>query len=127
MNYLNKQDFIEKIFCMIEKEGLMPTIKNVFGKGTIMALPFTKSACETSIEELNLSVRSTNALKGNGLTTVEKVVLPIQQDKLSNIRNIGAISQGEIRVKIYEFGYSCLSPKSRREFVKNLIETNCDL
>ena len=58
---------------------------------------------------------------------VDKIINYMQEDKLLNIRNLGKNSKAEINVRIYEFGYNCLSERARKEFAKNLFELNKDM
>ena len=119
------EQMIESKICeQIEKDGLIATIKNLFGAGAKIRLPFTEKACNTLIEELGLSVRSYNCLKRVGINNVEKIVDYIQNDKLLTVRNLGMKSKKEIHVKIYEFGYKSLSEKAKKAFVKDLYELN---
>lgn len=117
---------VEMIFQAIEKHGLMKTIEQIFGAGAKVQLPFSESACNTEIEQLNLSVRSYNCLKRAGLNTVDKVINVIQENKLCSIRNLGNKSIAEIRVKIFEFGYNSLTERERKNFAKTLFELNKD-
>ena len=115
---------VEEIYQAIETFGLMPTIKKLFGAGTKIRMPFSKSSCDTEIENLDLSVRSYNCLKRANLHTVDKIIDAMQEGKLLTIRNLGKNSLAEIHVKIYEFGYSKLNERARKEFVRNLLELN---
>ena len=121
---MKRQEIIEEIYQAIETYGLMKTISKLFGVGARIELPFSETVCNSSIESLNLSVRSYNGLKRTGLSTVGNVVDYIQEDKLLNIRNLGKNSRAEINVRIYEFGYSCLSERAKKEFVEKLFELN---
>lgn len=117
---------VEEIYQAIETFGLMSTIKRLFGAGTRIRLPFSKSSCDTEIERLDLSVRSYNCLKRANLHSIDKVMDAMQEGKLPAIRSLGRNSLAEIRVKIYEFGYSKLNERARKEFVRNLLELNKD-
>ncbi|MGH3741849.1 MAG: DNA-directed RNA polymerase subunit alpha, partial [Micromonosporaceae bacterium] len=57
------------------------------------------------IEELDLSVRSYNCLKREGITTVGELVTKSEADLL-DIRNFGAKSIDEVREKLQELGLS---------------------
>jgi len=63
----------------------------------------------TPIEHLGMSVRLTNALKANRITTVGQLASTSQDDLLS-IRLVGRCCIGEIREKLVEKGF--LSPAS---------------
>jgi DNA-directed RNA polymerase subunit alpha len=60
---------------------------------------------DTPIEELDLSVRSYNCLKREGITTVGELVTKSEADLL-DIRNFGAKSIDEVREKLHELGLS---------------------
>lgn len=115
---------VEELYTTIENYGLIATIKKYFGIGAKIQLPFSESACKTSITELDLSVRSTNCLMRAGIQTVEQLIDAIQEDTLLRIRNLGNKSRTEIRVRIYEFGYEQLSEKCRNQFIESLIALN---
>ena len=57
----------------------------------------------TSIDALNLSVRSHNCLKREGIATVGELVTRSEADLL-DIRNLGSKSIDEVKVKLYEVG-----------------------
>ena len=124
---MEEYKIVEEIYQAIETHGLMKTIGKLFGAGARIRLPFSERACNTKIDDLNLSVRSYNGLMRAGLTTVDKIIDYMQEDKLLNIRNLGKNSKAEINVRIYEFGYNCLSERARKEFAKNLFELNKDM
>jgi len=58
---------------------------------------------DTPIEELDLSVRSYNCLKREGITTVGELVTKSESDLL-DIRNFGQKSIDEVREKLHELG-----------------------
>ena len=55
------------------------------------------------IEDLNMSVRSYNCLKREGIHTVGELVTRSEAD-LMDIRNFGAKSIDEVKVKLIELG-----------------------
>ena len=58
-----------------------------------------------SVEELELSVRSYNCLKREGIHTVGELISRSEQDLL-DIRNFGAKSIDEVKAKLAEMGLS---------------------
>ena len=60
------------------------------------------------------------------ILSIDKVIDAMQEGKLPAIRSLGRNSLAEIHVKIYEFGYSKLNERARKEFVRNLLELNKD-
>lgn len=65
----------------------------------------TKKILETTIEELDFSVRSFNCLKRAGINTV-KDLASLTQDDLMKVRNLGKKSLDEVSAKIKELGLS---------------------
>ncbi len=124
---MEEKKIIESIYQEIEKYGFMNTIKKFFGVGARIQLVFSENACNVEIEKLNLSCRSYNCLKRAGINTVEKVIDAIQENKLYGVRNLGVKSIAEINVRIYEFGYQSLSESARKNFVKDLLDTNREI
>ena len=58
-----------------------------------------------TVEELNLSVRSYNCLKREGINTVSELVA-LSETQLMNIRNFGQKSVDEVRDKLVSLGLS---------------------
>jgi DNA-directed RNA polymerase subunit alpha len=77
------------------------------GLGIGQALPSDRY--NTTIEELNLSVRAYNCLKRSSLMTVGQV-LEKSEDELLALRNFGRKSYEELKEKLIEYGY--LQPES---------------
>lgn len=57
----------------------------------------------TPIEDLDLTVRSYNCLKREGINTVSELIA-LSEDQLMNIRNFGSKSVDEVRDKLSEMG-----------------------
>lgn len=66
---------------------------------------------EMSIEELELSVRSSNCLRRANIDTVEKLTQKTEEDMIK-VRNLGRKSLNEIKHKLAEIGL-CLSPEDK--------------
>ncbi|MDR4074239.1 MAG: DNA-directed RNA polymerase subunit alpha C-terminal domain-containing protein, partial [Eubacterium sp.] len=60
---------------------------------------------EMSIEELELSVRSSNCLRRANIDTVEKLTQKTEEDMIK-VRNLGRKSLNEIKHKLAEIGLS---------------------
>ena len=60
---------------------------------------------DTPIEELDLSVRSYNCLKREGVHTVGELVARTESDLL-DIRNFGQKSIDEVKIKLHQLGLS---------------------
>ena len=114
----------QKMMELINDRGLIQAIHDVYGSGINVEIGFSAAACETSIDDINFSVRSQNALKRAGLFTVRRVIEAISNDGLLNIRNLGKKSMNEIKTRILAFGYDQLSPAGKTAFVCDLIGRN---
>ena len=91
--FLNLNEEINEVDIMIEKEEEE--------KNEIL---------DTTIEELDLSVRSSNCLKRAGLDTVEELVNTTEED-LMQIRNLGKKSLQEIKAKLAELDLTLKQPE----------------
>ena len=58
---------------------------------------------EMSLAELELSVRATNCLESEGITTVRDLVSR-SEDQLLTVRNFGETTLKEVRAKLHEIG-----------------------
>jgi DNA-directed RNA polymerase subunit alpha len=63
------------------------------------------SELSTPIESMDLSVRSYNCLKREGINTISELVA-LSEHQLMNIRNFGQKSVDEVRDKLVEMGLS---------------------
>ena len=91
-----------------------------------MLAPIWFDGCvyETSIDDINFSVRSLNALKRAGLFTIGDVVNAIANDGLLCIRSLGRKSVNEIKTRIFAYGYDKLSAHDKLEFIRRLLSKN---
>ncbi len=63
---------------------------------------------ERPVEDLELTVRSYNCLKREGVDTIGQLAT-MTEEELMNIRNLGMKSVDEIRSKLIEYGYTLVS------------------
>jgi DNA-directed RNA polymerase subunit alpha len=66
---------------------------------------------ERPVEDLELTVRSYNCLKREGVDTIGQLAT-MTEEELMNIRNLGMKSVDEIRSKLIEYGYTLESEES---------------
>ena len=115
---------VEELYVSIKNQGLMKTLRAMFGRGCQIELGYTKKLCDTELKDLDLSVRSYNALMRAGCRTVGETITAINEDKLFAVRNLGVKSISEIRASILEYGYSQLSDRRKKEFLHDLVKMN---
>ena len=85
----------------------------------------TEQMWETSIDALELSVRSYHSLKRAGLDTIGDIAEAVSNGMdLSTIRNCGAKSRREIQERLFLFQYYSLKPEKREGYLKEVIKLN---
>ncbi len=88
-------------------------------------MKLTRQMKETSIDVLDLSVRSYHALKRAGYDRIGELAADIAGGKeLKNIRNCGAKSVREIMERLFLFQYHSLSPERRDTYLREVVVLN---
>ena len=121
---MNKTEVVKTLIDAQKEYGLVETLHKVFGKNIKVSVGFSKSACDASIEELALSVRSYNALRRANVTTLGDLFERLNEGGLKSIRNLGAKSFSEIQTKMLVYGFERLSEREKSEFFYNLVDNN---
>ena len=121
---MNSIKIAEKLYESAKEHGLVETLFAVYGNNIKTSIAYSKRACETSIDEIEFSVRSSNALKRTGLMTVGDVIDAIADERLLQVRNLGRKSYNEIKTRILKFGYDQLTEKEKLAFFVDLVEKN---
>ena len=121
---MNKADVVNTLIKSTESIGLIHTIYSVFGKSVKVSIPFGQKTLDTSVDELDFSVRSSNCLKRTGMMQIRDVVDAIADDRLLRVRNLGKTSYSEIQTKLLALAYSKLSPVEKKQFFFDLLERN---
>ena len=113
-----------KLICEAAKiHGLSRTLREIYGKNVRVELPLSEKACDCLTDELELSVRASNAIKRTGLFTIRAEA--ISNDKLSGIRNLGKKTENETKTKLLEYCYEYLTEREQVGFIYDVIERNC--
>lgn len=121
---MNRQELIERLIEEEQKYGLPALLDYVFGSDTKVRLRFSLRDCETSIDELCLSVRCQNALKRADIMTLGVLIDALNEERVKGIRNLGRKSFREIQTKILVYGYERLNQREKQQFFDDLIEEN---
>ena len=104
-----------------ERIGLFPTLQQL-GIHKIN-VPYSNRLSELSIDEMNLTVRSSNGLKRASIHTFGKLKELLESENgLMNIRNIGLKSTKEIQRLFVEECYKNLSPYERALYWQTLAD-----
>lgn len=122
---MKKTEIAKELYKCSSLHGLIPTLHTTFDNNIHVSIAFTKSSCDESVDAIEFSVRSSNALKRSGCMTIGDVVDAITNDELVHIRNLGKKSLSEIKTRILQFGYEHLNEKEKLDFFIDIVERNC--
>ena len=122
---MKKDAVVNELLRAANENGLITTLYGVFGKCVKVSIPFSQKACDTSIDELDFSVRANNSMKRVGVFTIGEVINLIASDGLLRIRNLGKKTQNEIKARILVFGYERLTENERKRFFYDVVDKNC--
>ena len=121
---MNKNCKPRELYDAADKYGIV-SVLSMFGTDIRVHIPMTVTLWDTSIDELNLSVRARNGLMRAGTDTIGKVSELIMNDNgLNKVRNLGKKSVSEIKTALLVEGYNNLDPASRLEFWHDFIDNN---
>lgn len=121
---MNRAEIVKELMNSQRVYGLVETLDRVFGKNIHVSIGFSESACRANIEELALSVRSYNAIRRTGISTIEDLIDKLNQGDLKGIRNLGVKSYKEIQTKILVYGFERLSESEQVSFFYKLLDEN---
>lgn len=121
---MKKDEIVNELLKSANKNGIIPTLYGVFGKCIKVSVPFSQKACDTSIDELDFSVRASNSLKRANIFTIGQAIDLIADDGLLQIRNLGKKTQNEIKTRILVFGYERLTENEKKCFFYDVVERN---
>ena len=112
---------------LIEEEkryGLPVLLDYIFGIDIVIKTGVKYVDCEKSIDELNLSVRSQNALRRAQIETIGVLVDALNNESVKGIRNLGRKSYSEIQTKLLVYNYENMSDKKKEAFFISVIDNN---
>ena len=119
-----KETVVNELVASAEQNGLIATLYSIFGKSVKVSIPFSRKTLDSSVDEIDFSVRSSNALKRTGLMQVGEVVDAIEDERLPKVRNLGKKSYVEIQTKLLALGYSKLTDVEKKRFFYDVLERN---
>ena len=121
---MKKDEVVNELLRSVNENGLIITLYGVFGKCVKVSIPFSRKACEMSIDDIDFSPRANNSLKRAGVFTIGEIIDLIADDGLLRIRNLGKKTQNEIKTRILNFGYERLSEVERKYFFYEFLKRN---
>ena len=121
---MKKDEVVNKLLKSANESGVIVALYGAFGKCVKISIPFSRRTCNTSIDELDFSVRASNAMKRASVFTIGQVIDLIADDGLLRIRNLGRKTQNEIKTRVLVFGYERLTENEKKVFIYNTINKN---
>ena len=121
---MNKADVVNTLIQSVESNGLIHTIYSIFGKSIKVRIPFGSKTLDSSVDEIDFSVRASNCLKRTGMMQIRDVVEAIEDERLLRVRNLGKTSYSEIQTKLLVLAYSKLSAVEKKQFFFDLLDRN---
>ena len=122
---MKQDEHVNQLLKSANEKGVVSALDGMFGKCVKVSIPFGQKARETSIDELDFSVRAGNAMKRGNVFTIGQVIDLIADDGLLRIRNLGKKTQNEIKTRILAFGYERLTELEKKRFFYDIVERNC--
>jgi hypothetical protein len=106
------------------KQGLYATLQAHY-PGAQVEIPYKQRMCDKSIEEISLSVRSSNGLmRANAGTFGRLWDLMNRENGLRAVRNLGAKSEAEIKHCFFDACYLFLTPSEQAIYWQRIINDN---
>lgn len=121
---MNRNEVAKALLAAEKEFGLVALLHHMFGENIDVKIPFSNTALSLEIDELVLSVRSSNALKRAGIATIGNLLEFISCENLKSLRNLGVKSRKEIQTKLLVFGYDRLTEKEKLAFFRELLDDN---
>lgn len=121
---MNKADVVNTLIQSAESNGLIHTIYSIFGKSVKVSIPFGEKTLDSSVDDIDFSVRSSNCLKRTGMMQIRDVVEAIEDERLLRVRNLGKTSYSEIQTKLLVLAYSQLTAAEKKQFFFDLLDRN---
>ena len=104
-----------------DKIGILETLRKLGNHEAIV--PYSTRLAELSIDEMNLTVRSSNGLKRASIHTFSQLRDRMQTENgLINIRNIGQKSLKEIKQLFFEECYQRLLPYEKGHYWQEVLD-----
>ena len=121
---MKKEEIVNELLKSANEIGVIAALYGAFGKFVKVSIPFSQKACDTSIDELDFSVRASNAMKRANIFTIGQTIDLIADDGLLQIRNLGKKTQNEIKTRILNFGYERLTDREKKCFFHEVVKRN---
>ncbi len=110
----------EKLKEAAEQKGAYYMLQYLY-PGRTVSIPYYHKMAHFSVDEMNPSVRASNALHRAGAITLDKVAELIKTDGLKTIRNLGVTSEKEIIRSFFILTYANMKETEKSKFWQNIL------
>lgn len=121
---MSKDEIVNELVKSADKIGVVEMLYATLVKRVKLIIPFSLKAAETSIDNLDFSVRANNSMKRAGIFTIGEIIDIISNGDLMRIRNLGKKTENEIKTRIMVFGYDQLFDREKKKFFYDILEFN---
>jgi DNA-directed RNA polymerase alpha subunit len=105
-----------------DKVGVLATLHQIGIHEAIV--PYSNRLAELSIDEMNLTVRSSNGLKRANAGTFGRLYdLMAMENGILSVRNLGQKSAKEIKQLFFEECYTRLMPYEKAQYWQEVLDT----
>lgn len=121
---MKSKPIFEEIMRLVPEADIEGIKKRRGGKFRFLVY-LNETANTTTIDALELSVRSSNCLHRAGYRTVGELLVKINgSEDLKKIRNCGAKSIDEIMEQLFCFQYKQFTGESKIKYIRKVLEMN---
>ena len=111
-----------KLRDLAGRNGVYNTLQNMV-PGEQIVVPYKQRMSSISIDEMNLSVRSSNGLMRAGASTFGKLYALIESEHgLRGVRNLGSKSEKEINIAFISACYQQLNSTEKATFWQKVLD-----
>ena len=120
---INTLDLI--VSKMARGKTLSKALREVYTTRNVV-IPYEEEWLDCKLAFLKMSMRTTNALFRNKLTTIRDVVNFTATNKISDLVTFGRVSGIELFEAILDYCWKQMSQKSKDEFIIDVVIRNSD-
>lgn len=121
---MENHELLTELIRAEQEYGIVATLHHYYGANIKIKIGCSTTICDAPIEDMMLSVRSWNALKRAGISTMGQLIDLCSQNELYQIRNLGKKSIAEIKTKMLAFVFHQSSERTKRKFFEYIVENN---
>lgn len=120
---INTMDLI--VSKMARGKTLSKALHDVYTKRNV-AIPYHEEWLECNLTSLKMSMRTTQALLRNKMTTINDVVNYTKENKITKLLTLGRISAIELFESILDYCWNHMSQKEKDRFLIDTVERNSE-